>query len=110
MTLFIWDIELFLLDIWLEPAFVAPVRVRNGETSCRSATSYLTDVAHKNSQLKEVLWNVMVMTAFQVNSEEIQSPSLSFESSRLQVRNNFLSDFLEDFESRIEIRENHQLV
>ena len=81
MPFFIWHIELFLLDIWLKPAFVSAVRVRNGETSCRSATSYLTDVAHKNSQLKEVVWDVIVMTAFQVNSEGNQSPSPTGQSS-----------------------------
>ena len=83
MPFFIRYIELLLLDIWLEPALVSAVRVRNGETGCWSATSYLTDVAHRNSQLKEVLGKAIAMTAFQANSEANQSPSPTHQSSCL---------------------------
>ena len=64
MTFLVGHVELLLLNIWLKPPFVATVGVRNGETGCWSATGYLTDVAHKNSQLGEVVWRVTVMTTF----------------------------------------------
>ncbi len=64
MPLLVGHVELLLLNIWLKPSLVTTVRVRNGETGCRPATGYLTDVAHRNSQLGEVVWRVTVMTTF----------------------------------------------
>ena len=64
VTFLIGHVKLLFLNVWLKPPFVTTVGVRNGKTGSRPTTGYLTDVAHKNSQLGEVVWRVTVMTTF----------------------------------------------